>query len=126
MWKLAYEEEAMIRISVPNTRNAKEAYVSKMAYFGSHYEVELFAGGRQIPIVFGRKRQGRFMYFPALEEGINISLHQCDSETIDKVSYLFDDDTSEIIVVMVNQFMNVEGGQKWYGKKPKGPTARQF
>lgn len=116
----------MIRITVPNTRNAKDAYVSKMMYFGSHYEVVLLVDSRQIPVVFGRRWQGRFMYFPVLEEGINISQHQSDSETIDKVSYLFDGNTSEIIVAMVNQFMDMEGGRKWYGKKPKGPTTKQF
>ena len=75
----------MIRIQIPlnySTCNIREAHISNAAYFGSHFEVMLCVDGRNILLVFGKRRQGGFIYFPQFEEGINISQHQSDRQVL--------------------------------------------
>lgn len=75
----------MIRIQIPlnySACNIREAHISNAAYFGSHFEVMLCVDGRNILLVFSKRRQGRFICFPQFEEGINISQHQSDRQVL--------------------------------------------
>ena len=112
----------MIKIQIPLNNpacNIREAYISNVAYFGSHFEVMLCVDGRNILLVFGRMRQGRFIYFPQFEEGINISRYQCDRQILERMTDLFDESTSIVIMAAVNLFHKLEGGQKWYEINPR-------
>lgn len=118
MWKPEYEEMriSMIKIFVPNDNTNYEinAYASKVDYLYCHFELTLNIGVRKIPMIFGRTKDGWFIYFPGFVEGINIHRHQTDTETIEALSYLFDNETSALILATVNQFLRMEGEQKWY------------
>jgi hypothetical protein len=118
----------MIRIQIPldySACNIREAHISNATYFGSHFEVMLCVDGRNILLVFGKRRQGGFIYFPQFEEGINISQHQSDRQVLEKMLDLFDEGTSTAIMAAVNLFQKLEGGQKWCRIKPKKPERIQ-
>lgn len=96
-------------LNIIESEYAKDGYVSKAAHYGAYYEIVLSGTGIRVPVIFGCRRHGIFVYFPSLEEGINISEHECESETADKLTYLFDNNTSEAIADRINHFIGKEG-----------------
>jgi hypothetical protein len=107
----------LIRIQIPMDYSAchiKDAHISNAIYFGSHFETELCIDGRKIPLIFGKSRQGGFIYFPQFTEGINISRYQSEMQALEKLFDLFDKGTSAVIMAVVNLFQKLEGDQKWY------------
>ena len=104
----------MIRIRIPldySACNIREAQISNATYFGSHFEVMLCVDGRNILLVFGKRRQGGFIYFPQFGEGMNMSQHQSERQVLEKLLDLFDEGTSTAIMAAVNLFQKLEGGQ---------------
>lgn len=55
-----------------NSTQTWKSYITRLVYFGSHYEMKIL-GKSDITIIFGNTSSGYFVYFPKYETGLNIS-----------------------------------------------------
>lgn len=98
-----------------------KSYISRLVYFGSHYEMKIL-GKSDITVIFGNTSSGYFIYFPEHETGFNIPNTTEVIENASKLMSIFENVDAVTVAYGINTASRLIGGNQKRCKRSKKST----